>query len=167
MKTNPDKRTVLIEQWWIGCGLMIFWAIVIIGIFLGCARGAEVKLAWNANPENDIAGYILLYGTEAGLPTKTIETGNVTRLTVDGVEPGKTYYFSLIARNTSGQTSLPSDEIFYTVPLPPPPLPAKPTGLRITLQSSADNRAWDDRLVLYAQKEEGEFFRVKTELVNP
>jgi len=91
---------------------------IVMGI---CAMGASlnassVKLAWNANPESDIAGYRLSYGTSPGVHSITQNTGNVTTTTVDGLSEAQTYYFVVRAVNTSGLVSDPSDEISYQVP---------------------------------------------------
>lgn len=92
------------EQCWVGLALMVFWAIVIVGAFLGCsAKGAEVKLTWNPNPEPDIAGYVLHYGTE-GLSTRQ-PTGNVSTYTLTSLEPETSYQFAVQAVNTAGLTS--------------------------------------------------------------
>ena len=72
---------------------------------------ASVTLRWQANTEADIAGYNLYYGTASrdyGLP---IPTGNVTSYTVDNLDEGQTYYFSLTALDTSGNESGYSSEI--------------------------------------------------------
>jgi hypothetical protein len=122
MKPDPDKRTVLIEQWWIGCGVMLFWAVIIMGLTRGCARGAEVKLAWNPNPETDIAGYEVLVGLSPGSYTQTISTGNVTSFTLTGLAGGATYYISLVATDTAGNRSLPASEVVSETISDPPRL---------------------------------------------
>ena len=72
--------------------------------------------AWDANKENNLAGYKIYYGTKSreydkvvDIPDKNAITGKVTDL-----EPGVTYYFAAIAYNTDGLESDFSDEIVWT-----------------------------------------------------
>ena len=71
--------------------------------------------------ESDLAGYNVQYGTLSGSPATTIDVGNVTSRTITGLTAGGTYYFRVVAYNTSGQTSTPSAQVSYTVPGTPAP----------------------------------------------
>jgi hypothetical protein len=45
---------------------------------LGTASALQAAtVQWNPNPESDIAGYKLSYGTQSGVYTTSIDTGNV------------------------------------------------------------------------------------------
>jgi len=79
----------------------------------------DVTLAWDANTEEDLAGYQIHYGTEAGNYTTTIDVGNVIQYTIPGLEEGTEYNFAATAydnaepeRNES-KLSVP---LVYTVP---------------------------------------------------
>lgn len=82
------------------------------------ALAADVTLAWDANPETDIAGYELSYGVEAGKHTSTTPT-TATQYTLPDMAEGQTYFFVVRAKNQAGQLSPPSTEITYTIPKPP------------------------------------------------
>ena len=74
-------------------------------------------VAWNANPETDIAGYKISLGTSSGVyqTAQTVVSGNSAVLT--GLTPETTYYCAVQAYNTSGLTSVMSVEIsFATLP---------------------------------------------------
>lgn len=89
-------------------------ALVVV-VWLGVATSvsaATLKLAWDANSELDIAGYILAYGTRPGTYTNQIDVGNVTGYDVTGLSGGVTYFFSVIAYNTSGLKSANSAEVY-------------------------------------------------------
>ncbi len=68
-------------------------------------------LAWDANPESDVMGYRLLYGTTSGNYTQTIDAGNTTTATVANLAMGTPYFFAATAYNSAGLESLPCPEI--------------------------------------------------------
>jgi hypothetical protein len=83
---------------------------------LTCATGLSAQtLTWNANTESNLAGYRVQYGTVSGSPSTTLDVGRVTSRQFTGLQPGTTYYFRVVAYNTSGQTSPPSAQVSYTV----------------------------------------------------
>jgi hypothetical protein len=73
-------------------------------------------LAWDANSEPD--DYILRYGTSPGKPTQRIEVGKKTTAAVLNLADGTTYFFTVIARNTQGTESPPSNEVSFTTETP-------------------------------------------------
>ena len=75
------------------------------------ALAGSAHLTWNANSEDDLAGYKLYYDTvsHAGTcPTGYAQsqlTGNVTSYWFDHLTPGQRYYFQLTALDTSNNES--------------------------------------------------------------
>src|SRR5689334_20828953 len=98
-----------------------FLAMLFLLASASVLRAATVTATWNPNPESDIAGYRLLYGTQSGNYTTTIDVGNVTTY-VATVVGGKTYFFVVQAYDTSGLTSPNSTEVSVTVPPGPAPI---------------------------------------------
>ena len=94
------------------------------------ASAADVTVAWDANTESDLAGYIFFYGTSSGSYSNSIDVGNNTEYTLTGLIEGTTYYFAVKAYDTSDNASDYSQELAYTVPTAnsAPNTPAKPTG---------------------------------------
>ena len=78
------------------------------------AFSAEVRLAWDAKTESDLAGYNLYYGIASESDVRIIGVGNVTTHTVAGLEPG-TYWFCVTAYYTSGDETTCSNVVFATV----------------------------------------------------
>lgn len=72
-----------------------------------------VTVAWNPNPEPDIAGYELSYGTATGSYTQTIDAATNLEATVTGLNDGTIYYFAVTAINAQGLRSPFSDEVIY------------------------------------------------------
>src|SRR5688572_4188349 len=80
------------------------------------ARAASVTLAWNTNPEPDVAGYRIYFGAQGGTPTTTLDAGTSTNLVVTGLQEGASYSFFATAYNSAGLESDFSPGINYTVP---------------------------------------------------
>ncbi len=84
------------------------------------AMAATLRLAWNPNPETDIARYEVAWGTASGAPTQTLNAGAATSAAIDGLREGVVYFFVVRAVNTSGLASDPSGEVSATAPFPAP-----------------------------------------------
>jgi hypothetical protein len=91
-------------------------ACMVVGL-AATVEGATVSLAWNPNPEPDIAGYRLSYGTTSGQYTTSVDVGNTTSYTLTNLSSGLTYYFVLQAYNVAG-TSPYSNEVSVTLASP-------------------------------------------------
>ena len=90
-------------------------------LFMGMAstlQAATVTATWNPNPESNIAGYKLSYGTQSGVYTNVVDVGNVTSWPVTLAGPQR-YYFAVQAYNTSSLLSPYSTEIIFDAPAPP------------------------------------------------
>jgi hypothetical protein len=79
-------------------------------------QAAGVTLAWDANPELDVAGYRLQYGTPPGNYSVIRDVGKVTSYQVPSLLAGQTYRFRVTCYNTSGLESDPSNSVDYSVP---------------------------------------------------
>jgi fibronectin type 3 domain-containing protein len=89
-------------------------------VTIGPALG-RLSVFWSASPEPDIAGYYIYRSTDPNLPkdawtklTPTLYTR--TTFTDENVEVGKTYYYYVVAVDTAGNVSPPSEVISETVP---------------------------------------------------
>ena len=75
---------------------------------------ASVTLQWDANPEPDIAGYTVYYGTASRTYPQSTNVGNVTLATVYGLTNGTTWFFAVTASNTNKLESDFSNEVTNT-----------------------------------------------------
>jgi hypothetical protein len=91
--------------------LTVCHVLVIMAISTTSASAGVVTLAWNANPEPDIAGYVVAYGTSPGNHPLTVDVGNRTTWQLPGLVSGQRYYFVVRAYNTAGLMSPPSSEV--------------------------------------------------------
>lgn len=74
-----------------------------------------VTLAWDANPEADIASYRLSYGTSSGSYQTVIDVGQNLEASVTNLAQGTIYYFAVSAVSTAGVQSHYSSEFPYYV----------------------------------------------------
>jgi hypothetical protein len=94
------------------------FALVCTVLFLGVAHVAQaqsVTIQWDANPEPEVTGYAVSYGTRSGLYDKRIDVGNTTSYTLT-LSPAvaTTYFFSVTAYSPWGQSD-PAPEVSTTV----------------------------------------------------
>ncbi len=87
------------------------------------AAAAQITLAWDANTESDIAGYIVEYGTGTSY-TNSVDVGKVTSWTLANAAAGATYSFRVVAYNAAGEHSDPSTAVTGTVTTDPAPSPS-------------------------------------------
>jgi hypothetical protein len=92
-------------------------SLLIVSLSLGEAA-QSVTLAWDANSEPNIVGYVLRYGTTQGKPSQSINVDKTTTATVSHLASGTTYFFTVTARDSLGLESQPSNEVSYTTPTP-------------------------------------------------
>lgn len=98
------------------------WLLGLLSAVLLCAaapaaRADDVELAWDANTEADLAGYVVLVGPASRIYTRSISVGPATpSVTVTGLTPGATYYFAVRALNAAGMLSALSNEVSIALP---------------------------------------------------
>lgn len=80
---------------------------VVQNLIVESVDDSKVTLKWDAITSASVSGYIIQYGTvsinegEGVYNRPPVNVGNVTKHTVDGLENGRNYYFSVVARNES------------------------------------------------------------------
>lgn len=90
------------------------------------SNAADVTLAWDANTEEDLAGYKLYWGTSSGSYQNSVDVGNVLQYTITGLAEDTRYYFAATAYDTEDNESGYSEEINHIIegePPDPEPLP--------------------------------------------
>src|SRR5512139_1619764 len=90
------------------------------------AFAAQIKLAWDANTESDLAGYKVYYGTSSNSYVGSTDVRNVTAFTLTGLTQGQTYYIAVTAYNSSGSESGYSSEASGVATEPTPPVSETP-----------------------------------------
>ena len=80
-----------------------------------------VDLEWDRNPETNIGGYFVHYGTTSGDYSKSLEVSTLPAATLSNLESGTTYYCVVQAFTTSGLRGHYSSEISFPIPQSSPP----------------------------------------------
>jgi hypothetical protein len=99
-------------------GIVASFFLLLIPLGVQHAHGASLTLTWDPNPDANLAGYKVYYGTASGSYSIVVDVGNWTSLTISSLETGKTYYFAATAYAASGEESGKSSEIRYDTPMP-------------------------------------------------
>lgn len=88
-------------------------SVLLTGMFL--FQGAVI-VQWSPNKEDDLKGYKLYYGNHSRQYSSVIDVGLVTSYTLQNLEGGKNYYFTLTAYDTAGNESYFSNEVSVYIP---------------------------------------------------
>ena len=86
---------------------------VAVTLTVNAPATSSITLTWNANTENDLAGYKIYRATTSGgygAPIATLP-GNVTTYIASGLQLGTTYYFVITAYDSAGNESPHSNEV--------------------------------------------------------
>ena len=116
-----------------------FACAIVLG-FAHMTHAASLTLAWNPNPETDVAGYLVYFGTQPGSYAAGVDVGKNTSQPVGDLVDGATYFFTVKAYNTSGMFSDSSQELAAAAPggsVTPVPVP---TTRKHILDLNGDHR---------------------------
>jgi prepilin-type N-terminal cleavage/methylation domain-containing protein len=111
------------------------------GLIATATGPSSINLNWNDNTEDDIEGYKIYRSTTGGFTPAgdnfVIKITNSEYTDIGpGLEPDTTYYYKVIAVDTSGNESEPSEEANATTGAPDTTPPAAPKDLTATAAGS-------------------------------
>jgi hypothetical protein len=119
------KRTACqAARWLFSCVLLL--------LPIPAFASGTVHLAWDANTEPDVVGYVISYRSEDVKDIATVRVdASQTTADVSNLRSGVRYFFSIAALNSEGQASFPSNEVSGIVdgPIDPPTPPINPTPI--------------------------------------
>ena len=101
-----------------GRGLLPVLFTMAVSLVPAAASAQTATLAWDASA--DATGYVLSWGTTAGVYTTSSDVGNRTTFAVSGLVPGTTYYASALAYDAAGRRSDNSIPLQFVAPTPAP-----------------------------------------------
>lgn len=120
-------------------------------VSLHAATKTSVTIGWSPSTSQNVAGYMVYYGTSSGNYITAVPVSNVTNVTINGLQVGTKYYFAATSRDSSGNQSAYSPEISDLVAPPATPAPlvkqfsfnfAVPSGSTYVVQASTDLVHW-------------------------
>src|SRR6516164_1292087 len=114
MTTIPKPVMARSQRRTIRSRALLLSMFIVAGLLVSASAQAAT-VTWAQNPESNIAGYKLFYGTQSGVYSTSIDVGNVTTWQLT-LTPGQTYYIALQAYNTAGLYSPYSAEAVYNAP---------------------------------------------------
>jgi hypothetical protein len=89
--------------------------LIVLGGLLSAKAPVRILLSWEPNPEPDIAGYRIHYGTNSRVYETALNVGNVNCTVVTNLKECTLYFFAATAYNTSALESDLSEEVsLYT-----------------------------------------------------
>ena len=89
---------------------------VLVTLAITTPASTKATLTWDPNAESNVAGYKVYVGTASGTYGAPVDVGKVTTFEVINLSSRQTYYFAVIAYNTSSQESGYSNEVSKIVP---------------------------------------------------
>ncbi len=103
----------------LACVLAVLTSPFILSSTVYAVEAPPVSLSWNANPESNIAGYKLHFGTQSGVYTNVVDVGKTTQTQLPMLQMGSTYYLAVSAYNSAGLEGPRSTEFQVTAATPP------------------------------------------------
>ena len=92
--------------------LIAQWTVIALLVFVPIVEAGSVTIAWDPNPETDISGYLIQYGTNPGGYTDSVSVSKTTtQWTLTNLSEGARYYITVRAVNMAGMVSAPAPEV--------------------------------------------------------
>jgi hypothetical protein len=148
------RRTKTPGAWLAALALLLAFCSLAHGAVPVTGSGQSLTLTWDPSISRNVAGYIVYYGADGTNFEYGVDVGNSTSYVACGLQPGQTNCFAVIAYNTQGVESRPSNIISYIVPgllsVAPKTGPRSPATIRFPvapghtyqLQASVNLQTW-------------------------
>ncbi len=118
-------------------------AVAVIFSVAPAAHAQTITLAWDSNPEPEVAGYIVYAGTQSGSYDREYDAGAVTTYTVPDITAGQRYCFAIAAYTASQLEGARSAEVCGYSNAPPvlinPGAQRHPVAQNLALQLQASD----------------------------
>jgi hypothetical protein len=92
-------------------GAKIFIAFLYLLIIPGTLLASTLRISWNNNPEPDLCGYNIYYGTLSGKYEYVLDVGSSVCVDIDGFQEDTVYFIAITAYDFSGNESDFSREV--------------------------------------------------------
>ena len=122
---------------------LIINLLIIFVLTTQISYAASINLEWDANSEEDLAGYKIYYGTSSGNYGTPISVGKISASELSGLTEGTTYYVAITAIDTSYNESEKSDEVNGVAQSPPSTTTSVATTTTTALATTTTTTASD------------------------
>jgi hypothetical protein len=85
--------------------------ILVFSCSVRIVNAGLITLEWDPVTHPDLAGYMVYYGTYGGDYDESVDVGNWTSVTIEGLEEDVTYHFAVTAYSVYGEESEYSNEV--------------------------------------------------------
>jgi len=115
------------------------WLICVVFLFsLTCSgaaaiMAAPITLAWSAASDPNVRGHAIYYGLAQQSTTTRVNVGTNLFCRITNLIATATYRIYAISYDAQGLESIPSNQLYYT-----PPVPPAPTGPRLQITRQTD-----------------------------
>jgi hypothetical protein len=106
-------------QLWAACLCSLLLAVPALAQLAPSNNPPRVLLTWDPNPETDIGGYKIYWGTNSRTYTTVTNVGKTTNAITAGYTRGVRYYWAATAYNTNNLESDFSLEVSLLIPTAP------------------------------------------------
>jgi hypothetical protein len=103
-KSISSRRSFLVITSFTALLILFFSSVPIV-------NAGRITLEWDPVTHPDLAGYMVYYGTFSEDYDESVDVGNWTSVTIEGLEEDVTYYFSVTAYSADGEESEYSNEV--------------------------------------------------------
>jgi len=94
---------------------------------------APITLAWSASSDPNVRGHAIYYGLAQQSATTRVNVGSNLLCRITNLIATATYRIYAVSYDAQGLESIPSNELYYT-----PPVPPAPTGPRLQITRQTD-----------------------------
>lgn len=98
--------------------------LVVLGFLPGPANAEiarPVRLGWDASTDPKVRGYALYYGAVGQTPGTRLDAGTNLFGTISNLTAGADYWIYAVSYDAANIESVPSNQLVFTAPAPPPP----------------------------------------------
>lgn len=99
--------------------LVVLVMLVVVLPGAAAAQPSRVRLAWDPSADEDVAGYLIDYGTASGVYSESVDVGLRTEHAIPDLAGAWTYFFAVRAYYKDGVVSPRSTEVIYTAGIDP------------------------------------------------
>src|SRR5262245_31870911 len=88
--------------------------IILLSVVQNITAGS-LSASWSAVSDSPVAGYKIKYGAQSGSYSQSVDVGNSTNYVVPNLTEGTTYFFRVVAYDSSRVEGTPSAEVSAAV----------------------------------------------------